>query len=59
MLPPGCFLSLPQVVLAPATATRYPAAMRISGMYGTWQGEPVSITIWQSRNEMNKEQGVS
>lgn len=49
MLPPGCLLSLPQVVLAPDTATTYPAAERISGLYGVWDGEPVSVSMWQSR----------
>ncbi|UQU65398.1 chemotaxis protein CheX [Couchioplanes caeruleus] len=48
MLPAGCFLSLPTVVLAPDTASYYPAAARISGLYGTWDGEPVSISMWQS-----------
>jgi chemotaxis protein CheX len=56
MLPPGCFLSLPQVVLAPTSATVYPSAVRVSGLYGTWQGEPVSITMWQSRNDVKKEE---
>ena len=48
MLPAGCFLSLPTVVLAPDTASYYPAAERISGLYGSWEGEPVSISVWQS-----------
>jgi len=48
MLPTGCFLSLPTVVLAPDTASYYPAAERISGLYGSWEGEPVSISVWQS-----------
>ena len=48
MLPAGCFLSLPTVVLAPDTASYYPAAERISGLYGSWEGEPVSISMWQS-----------
>ena len=48
MLPSGCFLSLPTVVLAPETASYYPAAERISGLYGVWDGEPVSISMWQS-----------
>ena len=55
MLPSGCFLSLPQVVLAPDSATKYPNAERISGLYGRWEGEPVSISMWQSRNDLNKE----
>jgi len=50
MLPPGCFLSLPQVVLAPESATKYPNAERISGLYGTWEGEPVSVSMWKSRD---------
>jgi chemotaxis protein CheX len=56
MLPAGCFLSLPQVVLAPDAATRYPNAERVTGLYGLWEGEPVSISLWQSRNDRNKEQ---
>ena len=50
-------LSLPQVVLAPESATKYPAAVRVSGLYGMWEGEPVSVTMWQSRNEVKKEAG--
>ncbi|OJF09417.1 chemotaxis protein CheX [Couchioplanes caeruleus] len=48
MLPAGCFLSLPTVVLAPATASYYPAAEHLSGLYGIWDGEPISITMYQS-----------
>ncbi|GLY96893.1 chemotaxis protein CheX [Actinoplanes sp. NBRC 103695] len=55
MLPPGCLLSLPQVVMAPDTATRYPAAERISGLYGVWDGEPVSVSMWQSREARGEE----
>jgi chemotaxis protein CheX len=56
MLPPGCFLSLPQVVLAPEEKTIYPNAERVSGLYGTWEGEPVSVSMWQSRNDVKKEE---
>jgi chemotaxis protein CheX len=52
MLPAGALLSLPQVVLAPESATRYPNAERITGLYGLWEGEPVSISMWQSRDSM-------
>jgi chemotaxis protein CheX len=55
MLPPGCFLSLPQVVLAPESATKYPNAERISGLYGVWEGEPVSVSMWQSREGKKEE----
>jgi chemotaxis protein CheX len=56
MLPAGALLSLPQVVLAPDSATKYPSAERITGLYGLWEGEPVSVSMWQSRNDMNKEE---
>ncbi|GGK82818.1 chemotaxis protein CheX [Mangrovihabitans endophyticus] len=55
MLPPGAMLSLPQVVLAPEAATKYPSAERISGLYGTWEGEPVSISMWRSSNDVKQE----
>ena len=55
MLPPGCFLSLPQVVLAPSGASTYPNADRISGVYGLWEGEPVNVSMWHSRSD-NKEE---
>jgi chemotaxis protein CheX len=51
MLPPGALLSLPQVVLAPESTARYPNTSRISGVYGVWDGEPVSVSMWQSRGD--------
>jgi chemotaxis protein CheX len=57
MLPPGCFLSLPQVVLGPESTTKYPNAERISGVYGRWEGEPVNISMWRSCTD-NKEEGA-
>jgi chemotaxis protein CheX len=56
MLPAGCFLSLPQVVMAPESATKYPNAERITGLYGVWEGEPVNVSMWQSRNDVKKEE---
>jgi chemotaxis protein CheX len=56
MLPAGAQLSLPQVVLAPESATKYPSAERVSGLYGLWDGEPVSISMWQSRSSLKKEE---
>ena len=58
MLPPGAFLSLPQVVLAPESTARFPNTERISGVYGIWDGEPVSISMWQSRSDKNEEEGA-
>ncbi|MET0423577.1 MAG: chemotaxis protein CheX [Actinoplanes sp.] len=56
MLPPGAHLSLPSVSLAPESTARYPNSTRISGVYGVWEGEPVSISMWQSRGEKNEEE---
>jgi chemotaxis protein CheX len=56
MLPPGAHLSLPQVVLAPQSATTYPSAERVSSLYGVWDGEPVSISMWQSRHHGKNEE---
>ena len=55
MLPSGCYLSLPQVVLAPESATRYPNADRVGGLYAAWDGEPVSVSMWQSRDVATRE----
>ncbi|GIF06053.1 MULTISPECIES: chemotaxis protein CheX [Actinoplanes] len=57
MLPPGAQLSLPQVVLAPEASARFPNTERISGVYGLWEGEPVSISMWQSSTD-TKEEGA-
>lgn len=57
MLPPGAQLSLPQVELVPETSARFPNAERINGVYGVWEGEPVSISMWQSSTD-NKEEGA-
>ena len=56
MLPDGAMLSLPQVVMAPESATKYPSAERITGLYGLWEGEPISVSMWQSRNDKKKEE---
>jgi len=58
MLPHGAFLSLPQVTLAPESTARFPNTERISGVYGLWDGEPVSISVWQARSGNNEEEGV-
>jgi chemotaxis protein CheX len=56
MLPPGALLSLPQVVLAPESTARYPNTQRIGGVYGLWEGEPVSVSMWHSRGEKREEE---
>jgi chemotaxis protein CheX len=42
-------------VLAPESTTRYPNAVRISGVYGLWEGEPVNVSMWQSCDDMKEE----
>ena len=56
MLPPGALLSLPQVVLAPESIARYPNTQRVGGVYGLWEGEPVSVSMWHSRGEKREEE---
>jgi chemotaxis protein CheX len=57
MLPAGAILSLPQVVLAPESATEYPSAERVTGLFGLWEDELVSISVWQQpHNDMRKDQ---
>ena len=58
MLPPGAQLSLPQVMLAPESTARFPNTERIGGVYGIWEGEPVSISMWQCRADNNQEEGA-
>lgn len=55
MLPPGCFLSLPRVAPGPGPSISDPEARRITGLYGVWLGEPVSVSIWQSRTDRDGE----
>jgi chemotaxis protein CheX len=52
MLPEGCFISLPHVVSAPSSVNHWPSASQICELSGSWAGEQVSISMWQSRAEM-------
>jgi len=58
MLPPGALLSLPQVTLAPESTARFPNSQRIGGVYGLWEGEPVSVSMWHGRGEKHEEVAV-
>lgn len=52
MLPAGCFVSLPHVVMAPgAAASRWPGVVRIANLTGEWRGESVTISMWQDASE--------
>ena len=47
MLPNGCFLSLPHVVMAQGAITHWPGVVRVAVLSGTWQGESVTVSMWQ------------
>jgi len=47
MLPTGCFVSLPTVVLTSGAITRWPGVTRIANLAGEWLGETVAISMWQ------------
>jgi len=51
MLPAGCFVSLPHVVLSPGAATHWPGVVRIVNLVGEWLGESVQISMWQATGE--------
>ena len=50
MLPNGCFLSLPHVVLSQDTSTHWPGVDRMAVLSGTWQGESVTVSMWKQRD---------
>ena len=52
MLPAGCFVSLPHVITNPGASTRFPSAVQICELAGTWLEEPVSISMWQIQGEV-------
>jgi len=52
MLPPGCFVSLPYVVNAPADTLRLPSAVKVCELAGRWDEEPICVSLWQSQNEL-------
>ncbi|GGK17986.1 hypothetical protein GCM10010124_08160 [Pilimelia terevasa] len=51
MLPPGCLLALPHVVVATGAVSRWPGATRICELCGQWRGEPVCISLWHEKRE--------
>lgn len=47
MLPAGCFVSLPHVVMSPSVVVHWPGVVRVAELSGIWQGESVAISMWQ------------
>jgi chemotaxis protein CheX len=50
MLPSGCVLSLPHVVVSQGGDTHRPGVVQVAALSGTWQGEPVTVSMWQQRD---------
>jgi chemotaxis protein CheX len=51
MLPATSFVSLPQVVSAAGTTVHWPACEQVCEFSGTWQNEPISISMWQKTGD--------
>lgn len=58
MLPAGCFVSLPHVVMSPSAVTRWPGVDQIASLAGEWLGEPVTISMWRATNDTPEVQGA-
>ena len=50
MLPNGCFLSLPHVVMSEGGHAHWPGVERVAALSGTWQGESVTVSMWRQRD---------
>jgi chemotaxis protein CheX len=50
MLPNGCFLSLPHVVMSRDGHPHWPGVVQVAALSGTWQGESVTVSMWQQRD---------
>jgi chemotaxis protein CheX len=50
-LPAACVVSLPQVVMGAGARSRWPGATQVCELLAMWQGEMISISVWQSRAE--------
>jgi chemotaxis protein CheX len=50
-LPAVCAVSLPHVITGIGVESRWPSATQVCELAGTWQDEPVSITVWQSNEK--------
>jgi chemotaxis protein CheX len=50
-LPPVCMISLPHVISGVGVDSHWPSATQVCELVGEWLNEPVSISVWQSRND--------
>lgn len=51
MLPAGCFVSLPHVVISSSAAVHWPGVVRIATLAGRWRDEPMSVSMWQQASQ--------
>ncbi|HWH01553.1 MAG TPA: chemotaxis protein CheX [Pilimelia sp.] len=51
MLPTGSFISLPHVTTNAGARTHFPSAVQVCELSGTWRGEHMSFSMWQSEGE--------
>jgi chemotaxis protein CheX len=51
LLPDGSLLSLPHVVTGESAGnTRWPAAVEVCRLQGSWQDEKIAISVWTSKS---------
>jgi chemotaxis protein CheX len=50
MLPNGCVLSLPHVVMARDGHPHGPGVVQVAAVSGSWQGESVTVSMWWQRD---------
>jgi chemotaxis protein CheX len=53
ILPAGCSVSLPHVVMSPGCTTHWPGVVRIANLSAEWLGESVNISMWQETGVRN------
>ncbi|MBG0833344.1 chemotaxis protein CheX [Planomonospora sp. ID67723] len=50
LLPDGSLLSLPHVATIDEGVNKWPAAVEVCHLRGSWQNEPIAISVWTSKS---------
>ncbi|GAA3448044.1 chemotaxis protein CheX [Planomonospora venezuelensis] len=50
LLPDGSLLSLPHVATIDEGVNKWPAAVEVCRLQGSWQNEPIAISVWTSKS---------
>jgi chemotaxis protein CheX len=53
-LPSQCAVSLPHVIVGSGVSSKFPLAIQVCELVAIWQGEPVSVSVWQSRGDVGE-----